>query len=179
MIGENDPVEPLHLVQDPNVAPEGVQNEENEGGEPAEVQQPPQEEQPQYPVSTLVQSVGNRPFELSLRTIHALQLLILTFPRGLTLLMAANDVNRPIVNGVAQLDVHRKFLPAFEKYLHWITFTFPTTGTKVQAQIMLANRLEAACNLIQGGACACFLNSPFRQQRRSQPSRRRIMASSR
>jgi hypothetical protein len=165
--------DPVHLVADANLEPSEDQQEQEQ------VQQNEPAQPPQYPVSTLVQSVGNRPFEISLRTIHNLQLLILTFPRGLTLLMAATDANRPAVNGAAQLDVHRKFLPAFEKYLHWITFTFPTTGTKVQAQIMLANRLEAACNLIQGGACACFLNSPFRQQRRAQPSRRRILASSR
>merc|ERR1719319_446518 len=101
-------------------------------------------------------------------------MLVLSFPRGLTLLMASTDANRPSYGGLAQLDVHRKFLPSFNKYLHWISFTFQETGRKVQAQIMLPTRLTAACQLVQGGAQACFLQSPFRIQRRQQaPTRRR------
>jgi len=144
------------------------------------IESPPkdEEEQPpvvQQPVNTLVQTVGNRPFHISLHTVHNLQLFILTFPRGLTLLMSPSDPKRPTANGVAQLDVHRKFLPTFGKYLHWITFTFQGTGNNVKAQIMLPTRLEAACNLIQGGASACFINCPFRVPRRPQTNKRRIL----
>jgi len=149
-------------------------------------QQPePQEEQPEQPdgggeqVSTLVQTVGDRPFHMSIQTVHNLQLLILTFPRGLTLLMSPSDAKRPQSNGIAQLDVHRKFLPAFGKYLHWITFTFQGTGTNVKAQIMLPSRLAAACNLIQGGASACFINCPFRVPRRLQNNKRRVVRTGR
>lgn len=169
-----DEKNPLHLVKTANLEPNGNQHAIQEQ---EQVQKQESEHPQQYPVSTHVQYVGNRPFELSLRTINNLQLLILTFPRGLFLLMAANNANCPTVNGESELNVHRKFIPAFKKYLHWITFTFTTTGTKVHAQIMMANRLEAAGNLTQGGGSACFLESPFKQQRRSQPRRRRIMTS--
>jgi len=130
-------------------------------------------DQPQNPPSTLVQTVGNRSFKVTRMMVAQQMMLVLSFPRGLTLLTPDSDSNQPTENGVAQLDVHRKFLPSFNKYLHWISFTF-TTGHKVQAQIMLPTRLSAACQLVQGGASACFLHCPFRVQRRPQvPTRRR------
>ena len=87
--------------------------------------------QPLFPVATLVQSVGNRPYELSTRTVHTIPVVILTFPRGLTLMMP--DQVRDQLNqlGSARLDVHRKFLPNFGKYIHWIVFTLIQTGNRI------------------------------------------------
>lgn len=133
-----------------------------------------QNKEPQSPPSTLVQTVGNRPFKVVQMMVQQQLMLILSFRSGITLLMPTTDANRPTEGGVAQLDVHRKFLPSFNKYLHWISFTFQGTGGNVLAQIMLPTRLAAACQLVKGGASACFLQSPVRIQRRPQvPTRRR------
>lgn len=125
-------------------------------------------------INTLVQNVGPRPFEISDKEINNTQLLILTFPSGLTLLMPHADIKRPTENGVAKIDVHRKFLPTFGKYLHWIVFTFPKTGNQIKAQIMKQDRLEASYNLIHGGASACFISNPYTVHRQSHINKRRI-----
>jgi len=141
-------------------------------GKPEEVEK----EQPELqPANTLVQTVGTRPYHLTLQTVHNLSLVVLSFPRGLTLLMSPSDPHVPSQDGAAQLDVHRKFLPNYGKYLHWITFTFQGKGTNTKAQIMLPTRLEAACQLINGGASACFINCPFRVLRRSKNNGRRMV----
>ena len=114
---------------------------------------------PFFPVATLIQTVGNRHYELSTRTVHATPVIILTFPRGLTLMMPAQVLNNPNQPGLARLDVHRKFLPNFGKYLHWINFTFLQTENRIKAQIVLRTRLEAACRMIKEGGSACFLET--------------------
>ena len=151
----------------------------NGDGERTNIHQPEQEGQAQYQVSTLVQSVGNRSFELSKRKIDGTEILILEFPRGLTVLMAANDDKQPKDKGRAKLEVHRKFITQHEKYLHWIRFTFITEETEIQAQIMLQSRLGAAINLIRQRAYACFLQNPLRPLRRKQHVRKRTQTSTR
>jgi hypothetical protein len=139
-----------------------------------------------FPVSTLIHSVKNRfaknsyiiaikmkvyilifcifrPFELSVRKYNNMDILVISFEKGLTLLMSNNEEKRPRMNGVAHLDKHRKFLPSFGKYLHWITFIFPT-NFRFPSQIMLTNRLLQACRLMNVGASACFLTSPFQDE---------------
>ena len=82
---------------------------------------------PLFPVATLVQSVGNRHYEL-FRTVHATPVIILTFPRGLTLMMPAQALDHLNQLGSARLDVHRKFLPNFGKYP--VSYTHLTLPTK-------------------------------------------------
>ena len=134
---------------------------------------------PVFPVVTLVQSVGNRPYELSTRTVHATPVVILTFPRGLTLMVPAHALDHLNQLGSARLDVHRKFLPNFGKYLHWIVFTFMQTGNRIKAQIVLRTRLAAACQMIREGGSACFLGNPLRTFRRSRSIGQRSCISSR
>ena len=134
---------------------------------------------PVFPVVTLVQSVGNRPYELSTRTVHATPVAILTFPRGLTLMVPAHALDHLNQLGSARLDVHRKFLPNFGKYLHWIVFTFMQTGNRIKAQIVLRTRLAAACQMIREGGSACFLENPLRTFRRSRSIGQRSCISSR
>ena len=120
---------------------------------------------PQYPVSTLVQSVGQRPFKIRRQELPGVNLTVLTFPRGLTLIINGDDPNQPPSEGIAHLEVHRKFIPIYQKYLHWMTFTIPMVQNKVRAQIMPPNRFEAACEMVKWGAAACFINSnrPYRK----------------
>ena len=134
---------------------------------------------PVFPVVTLVQSVGNRSYELSTRTVHATPVIILTFPRGLTLMVPAHALDHLNQLGSARLDVHRKFLPNFGKYLHWIVFTFMQTGNRIKAQIVLRTRLAAACQMIREGGSACFLGNPLRAFRRSRSIGLRSCVSSR
>lgn len=130
---------------------------------------------PNIPIVTLVQSLGIRQYRMCVRTVDGHQLCVITFQghRGLTLLLAPSYPHRPTdLTGLVQLDVHRKYLTTYGKYLHWVTFTFQSTGHRVQAQIMLNTRLNAAYNMVEGGAAACFINSPFPLLRRAQASKR-------
>ena len=124
-------------------------------------------------VITLVQTMGIRPYQTFLTTINQVPLATLKFPMGMTLLMSPSDPLLPATTGEARVDVHRKFLPIFGKFLHWISFWFPTT--RVKAQIMRPNRTMAAYDLVRGGAAAVFINSPFRTPRRTQVNKRRTV----
>ena len=134
---------------------------------------------PVFPVVTLVQTVGNRPYELSTRVVHATPVAILTFPRGLTLMVPAHASDHLSQLGSARLAVHRKFLPNFGKYLHWIAFAFMQSGIKIKAQIVLTTRLAVACQMVKEGGAACFLVNPLRTFRRSRNIRQRSCISSR
>ena len=81
-------------------------------------------------VITLVQTMGIRPYQTFLTTINQVPLATLKFPMGLTLLMSPSDPLLPATTGEARVDVHQKFLPIFGKFLHWISFRFPTTRVK-------------------------------------------------
>lgn len=132
-----------------------------------------------FPVSTLVQRVGKRGFVKTQRNVDGMEVLVLSFPRGLTILMAANNENRPIANGLAEMSVHRKFITPAAMYLHWVSITFTIGGPKIQAQIMKQDRLSAALAMVRGGAYACFLRSPLRPLRRERNIRRRKLTSNR
>ena len=123
--------------------------------------------------STLIQSLGKRRYATSVCTYGQFHLCLLTFPHGLTLLMSPSHSLLPLMNGEAQLDVHRKFLPDFGKFLHWITFTFENGVSRVKAQIMLPNRVGAACNMVKGDVAAAFIHSPFGKHRRTTSNNRR------
>lgn len=120
-----------------------------------------------FPVSTLVQTVGDRPYERSTRVIHGTSVAVLAFPSGLTLLIPSQALNHLAQAGTARLSVHRKFLTGYGRYLHWMAFMFVQSGIKVTAQIMLMSRLAAACQMISGGGTACFLANPLRTSRRN------------
>ena len=130
-------------------------------------------QEPNFPISTLVQRVGHRTFRMSYRDIMGERVLLIEFPRGLTVLMGAHNPGRPFSNGLAEILVHRKFLIQAARYLHWIHLRFPREGTSIQAQILLPDRLHTAMAMIQRGACACFLQSPMRPLRREIYARRR------
>ena len=134
---------------------------------------------PAFPVATLVQTVGNRPYELSTRVVYGTLVTILTFPAGLTLMIPSQALNHLNQVGTARLAVHRKFLPDYGRYLHWIAFTFVQSGIKITAQIVLMSRLAAACQMISEGGTACFLANPLRTFRRSRNTRSRICITSR
>ena len=120
-----------------------------------------------FPVTTLVQTVGDRPYERSIRVIYGTSVGVLAFPSGLTLLIPPQVLNHLGQAGTARLSVHRKFLTGYGRYLHWMAFTFVQSGIKITAQILLMSRLEAACQMIGGGGTACFLANPLRAFRRS------------
>ena len=122
------------------------------------------------PATTLVQTIGTRPYQTVITTINQIPLAILKFQRGLSLLMSPSSPLLPAMTGEAHLDVHRKFLPMFGKYLHWITFIFH--GSRVMAQIMLPKRLGAAYTMVHGGSAAVFMNSPL--HRRSRVKNKRL-----
>ena len=132
-----------------------------------------------FPVSTLVQTVGNRPYERSTRVIHGTSVAVLAFPSGLTLLIPSQALNHLDQAGTARLSVHRKFLTGYGRYLHWMAFVFVQSGIKVTAQIMLMSRLEAACQMIGGGGTACFLANPLRTFRRNKNAGPRIRITTR
>ena len=124
-----------------------------------------------YP-STLVQSSEGKNFLISRRTVEGTKILIVTFPRGLTILMNANNVNRPRCPGEATIEVHRRFITREAKWLHYVRILF-IHGRQIQAQILLPSRLSAALELIKGGHCGCFLQNPLRPLRQSRNLRRR------
>lgn len=133
-----------------------------------------------FPVSTLVQTVGDRPYERSTRVIYGTSVAVLAFPSGLTLLIPSQALNHLAQAGTARLSVHRKFLTGYGRYLHWMAFMFVQSGIKVTAQIMLMSRLAAACQMIGEGGTACFLANPLRTSRRNKNTgpRTRIAARS-
>ena len=138
-----------------------------------EEHQQEQTQQEHKPAITLGIRLGIRPYQTVLTTINQVPLAILKFPRGLTLLMSPSDSLLPATTGEAQMDVHRKFMPMFGKFLLWIIFRFPTTT--VIAQIMRPSRTMAAYDMVRGGAAAVFINSPFRTPRRTQVNKRRTV----
>ena len=75
-------------------------------------------------MTTLVQTVGNRPYERSTRVIYGTSIGILTFPSGITLMIPSQALSHLDQVGTARLTVHRKFLRDYGRYLHWIAFTF-------------------------------------------------------
>ena len=122
--------------------------------------------------STLVQRSARKNFLISRRTIRGTELLIVTFPRGLTILMNANNVNRPRCPGEATIEVHRRFITREAKWLHYVRILF-IHGRQIQAQILLPSRLSAALELIKCGGSGCFLQNPLRPLRQSRNLRRR------
>jgi len=147
----------------------------------AELKTPKQEEVPEElpkePEPTLAQRLGVRNYHLTKKTLSGVEMLILVFPGvangpRLTLLMPAANPFPPNLYKEAQLDVHRKFLTSYGKFLHWISFGFPGLEGSVQAQIMLPTRLEAAVDMIKKGSSACFLDCPNRLKRRGQCTKR-------
>ena len=118
---------------------------------------------------------------MSNKRIYNVDLVVLTFTGGLTLLMSRNQINRPLINGYAKLGLHRKFLPEHHKFIHWINFDFMENSFKFAAQIMLSTRLQAGCTMIEEGqqsnTCCCFLNNPTIRERRCQQIRRKLLAS--
>ena len=125
---------------------------------------------------TLVQSLCLRKYSNSIQTRGNHQLCVITIlsHTSLTLIMSECNPLRPhITNGLVKVDVHRKFLPYYGKFLHWISFIFMGSCLRVQAQIMLPGRLDAAYTMVEGGAAACFVNSPFRLERRAQRKNKR------
>ena len=134
---------------------------------------------PVFPVTTLVQTVGNRPYERSARVIYGTSVAILTFPSGITLMIPSQALSHLDQVGTARLTVHRKFLTDYGRYLHWLAFMFVQSGIKVTAQIVLVSRLGAACQMISEGGTACFLANPLRTFRRSRNTRSRICITSR
>lgn len=97
-----------------------------------------------YPVSTLIQAVHNKPFVVRHRTTMGRRMKRLEFRVSLTLLM--DDDNQLIqdVMGNAKIEVHRKFMPQYEKFLHWIKIVIGTDGPTIKAQLFFD--MELACN---------------------------------
>ena len=129
----------------------------------------------QIPVITLVKSLGIIQHRRCERTIDGHHLCVITFPghRGLTLLLSPSHPHCPRGRvGLVQLDVYRMYLTYCNKYLHWATFTFQSTGHRIQTQIMRPNRLNTAYNMVEGGASAFFINHPFPLLRRTQARKR-------
>lgn len=143
------------------------QHQNDEG----EHQQQGHQQDEHNPPTTLVRTIGNRPYRTVLTTLNQIPIGILKFPRGLTLFMSPSSPLFPATTGEAHLDVHRKFLPIFGKFLHWITFTFP--GSRVKAQIMIPRRLEFAYNMVRGGSAAVFVNPPLQRRPVNPPLQRR------
>jgi len=132
-----------------------------------------QKEEEPTPVNTFVKKLI-MPYKISSQqVVNGQEVMILTFAGGLTLLMSPNDPNPPNMEGMAELDVHRKLLPAYGKYLHWICLSFPNRGVIVRAQLMLPGRLQAALAMVSSGAAAAFVQPPFRMQRRPIAMKRR------
>ena len=144
------------------------QHQNDEG----EHQQQGHQQDEHNPATTLVQTIGTRPYRTVRTTLNQIPTAILKFPRGLTLFMSPFSPLFPATTGEAQLDVHRKFLSTYGKFLHWITFTFP--GSRVQAQILIPRRLGAAYNMVRGGSAAVFVKSPLQRRRRVNNKRRAI-----
>ena len=144
------------------------QHQNDEG----EHQQQGHQQDEHNPPTPLVRTIGNRPYRTVLTTLNQIPIGILKFPRGLTLFMSPSSPLFPATTGEAHLDIHRKFLPIFGKFLHWITFTFP--GSRVKAQIMIPRRLEFAYNMVRGGSAAVFVNPPLQRRPRINNKRRAI-----
>ena len=125
-------------------------------------------EQPQYPAASLTQQANNKAFLLGRRRIGANTFKIVSFERGLTLILPEDAENHPHTDGRADIHVHRKFLNNFGKFLHWIIFSFnnPNSRISIPAQIMLPHRFDAGCEIVRNGGTACFLANPFPQRRR-------------
>ena len=132
-----------------------------------------------FPVTTLVQTVGNRPYERSTRVIYGTSVAVLTFPSGITLLIPSQALNHLDQAGTARLSVHRKFLTGYGRYLHWMAFMFVQSGIKVTTQIVLMSRLAAACQMVSEGGTACFLANPLRTSRRNKNTGPRIRITTR
>ena len=118
--------------------------------------------------TTLVQDLGYRRYETSQRTVghHHLTTIMFT-PSGLTVIMSPSHPQHPAKgSGNGKLELHRKLLPEYGKFLHWVTIAFAGTDGKLNAQIVLPGRLAAACQMTEGGAAAAFVNPPFRPIRR-------------
>ena len=126
-------------------------------------------EQPPFPLGSLTQQVFNKAFLLGRKRIGANMFKILSFNRGLTLILPEDAENHPHTDGQCDIFVHRRFLNQYEKFLHWIIFVFknPNNQISIPAQIMLSTRVGAGCEITKDGGAACFLNNPFPQRRRT------------
>ena len=132
-----------------------------------------------FPVATLIQTVGNRPYKRTTRVIHGVLVTVLTFPTGLTLMVPPQALNHLEQVGTGRLSVHRKFLPDYGRFLHWIAFEFVRYGIRITAQVMLMSRLAAASQMISEGGTACFLANPLRTFRRNKNTRSKLCINSR
>ena len=125
-------------------------------------------EHPPYPLASLTQQANNKAFLLGRRRIGADMFKIISFERGLTLILPEDEADHPHTAGHADIHVHRKYLNNFGKFLNWIIFSFknPNNRISIPAQIILPTRVDAGCEIVRNGGTACFLNNPFPQRRR-------------
>ena len=127
-------------------------------------------------LTTLVHRLGIRKYFVTKKTLNGVKMLVLIFPGSggprLTLLTPAASHFGENNRGEAELDVHRKFLTSYGKFLHWISFGFPGQERRVQAQIMLPTRIQAAIEMVSKGTSAAFLDCPPSLQRRGQANKR-------
>ena len=126
-------------------------------------------EQPPFPLASLIQQALNKEFLLGRRRNGEHMLKILRFDRVLTLILPEDGETHPHTAGQCDIFIHRKFLNQYEKFLHWIIFVFknPNNQISIPAQIMLPTRVGAGCEIVKDGGAACFLNNPIPQRRRT------------
>ena len=77
---------------------------------------------------------------------------------SLNVVIPSEHIPCPSTEGLAKVELNRKFLTNFGKNLNWVKVTFNENGNIVQAQIMKSERQQAACNLLKAGAAVAFAN---------------------
>ena len=120
----------------------------------------------------LIRTVESMTFEVTNHQIGSVLYKVLQFTTGLTLTFRSNPL-LPVTGGTARLQVYKKLIPRYQKYLIWIEFKIHRTGRTISAQWILANRVRRACSLMREGLPTCFNRNPF-LIRRSTKSPRRI-----
>ena len=103
------------------------------------------------------------PYRMNQILVEDLQLSILTFPQGLTVLMATNDPKRPAEDGLAWVGKYARYEPNRKIYIPIIIITFPLTNTSLSTHIRDIESLNQAVEIIKGGSDVCFINK-FRIQ---------------
>ena len=98
------------------------------------------------------------PYKIKFEVRNNIQICIMTFPRGRTVLMAASDPKRPTAEGIAWVVEYTQYLANTRRYQPYSMITLTSTGHSFRTQMMERNTLENACEIICTGNYPCFIN---------------------
>ena len=98
------------------------------------------------------------PFKVNRTMVNNINICIMTFPQGLTVLMASNDPNKPDNEGLAWVGSYEIYESETRGYIPVIVITFALTQKSLMTKIKKMESLHHASEIIGRGDIVGFIN---------------------